>query len=118
VFKFAAVTAVDDLGGTVTIVKKLIAPNGTQVGTESSTTAGTIEYTLDTAGNYKVRYEATDTAGNVAVKEFTIIVVGTSVSTVNVRILSTILIIVAILLVIFILLYFFRFRKIKETAHA
>jgi hypothetical protein len=125
-FTFLKISATDNKTDAADLVytKKVIGPDGNEVGTSISGTGTTYAnrqtptggaFTLDASGKYTVRYEVKDAAGNVAVKEFEITVTNTtSNSGISLAALGGILIGVGVVLILLVVVYLFRFRRIKK----
>lgn len=127
-FSYLYVSATDNGGSeaaNLTYTKKVVGPDGKEVGTAISGKGTTYanrtaptsgEFTLDASGKYTVTYTVTDEAGNESKQEFEITVTNsTSNSGISLATLSTILIIVGVLLIAGVLVYLFRFRRVKKN---
>lgn len=116
-FTFSDISAQDETSteNNITYYKKLIGPDKSELYSDTSSVT-TKKFTFTKAGIYKVIYEATDEAGNTAIKEFTISVTGKDTSDINYKLLTTVLIIIVVILIISVGAYMMFFRKQKERA--
>lgn len=116
-FTFSEILAEDETtnDNNITYYKKLIGPDKSELYSDSSSKT-TKKFTFTKAGIYKVIYEATDEAGNKAIKEYTISVTGKQDGGINYQLLTTVLIIIVVILIISVGAYMLFFRKQKERA--
>ena len=119
-FDFATINVNGESTTGFSFLKELVDPNGTVIATLTSRTLANTNgtpYTLSTAGQYTVNYEATDAAGNTTRISYTIVVSSsssTSPSSGAVTTLAVVLIIVGVLLVAGVVIYLIRFRRRKS----